>query len=147
MLPKQPECPVSKNKGIDEQDRAFGVVYAEVNRKKDRKIKDEDSAMVLYSEVNKRKKEKKLQEVPLVYSQVDKTKKKDKKKKDTEVKDNRETALYAAVDKTKKKHKKKNDKAPSDEPSLCSDVGKKMKNEKNKVKKGDFKLETQGKTL
>ena len=81
MLPKQPKFPVNKSNGTDERDGAFGVIYARVNKKKDRKIKYEDS------EANKQKTRKKPEEGPLVYAEVDKTKKKHNKNKDKTLKE------------------------------------------------------------
>ena len=87
---KQPESPVNKSNGTDKRDGGFGIIYAEVNRKKDRKIKDEGS------EENKQKTRKKPEEDPLVYAEVDKAKKNKNKDK-------------ALKEKKKKKNMKKSD--------------------------------------
>ena len=96
-------------------------MYAEVNRKKDKNKKDEDGGILLYSAVNKRKTRKEPEEGPLVYAKVDKTKKKHNKNKDKVLND-------------------------SEEPVLYFDVDKKMKNEKKKLKKGEFIFQAEGET-
>ena len=70
---------------MEGRDGAFDVVNADVNAKKDKKEKDEDGDLFLYSEVNRQIKRKKPEEAP--YSEVDKTKNKGKRNKDKALND------------------------------------------------------------